>query len=387
MLNAVHRVAPLTLLCASFASAAPLIDLGVEGAAAIPLDNAASTFGAGGSGAARVQLQLAGPLRVQAGAGFLSVGAREAGAASGNALWGGAGARLKLLEGARDSLWGFLWVDAQADVVGTGPDVRFGYELGVGAQLEPAWPLGVGPFVRFMHIVDAPGPASADAFIFSAGLSVTLGSFPSTRPPPPLDTTHDGDGDGVPDERDQCRDEAETINGFQDTDGCPDAVPIETTTKIAIKQAANTDRDGDGFVDERDRCPEDAEVFNGVEDDDGCGDPGEALVTLTATALELRQPLKLERLKGAWRPARTALPMLSAAAVVLSLHPEFRLVRIEARAERQATREAAIDVSLKRAEGVRRALVELGLDANRLEAVAVPEPALAKDRVELFLVR
>jgi hypothetical protein len=33
----------------------------------------------------------------------------------------------------------------------------------------------------------------------------------------------DNDGDTVPDEKDECIDEAEDINDFEDEDGCPDA--------------------------------------------------------------------------------------------------------------------------------------------------------------------
>ena len=42
----------------------------------------------------------------------------------------------------------------------------------------------------------------------------------------------DADGDGIPDELDQCPNEAEDVDGFQDDDGCPDL-----------------DNDGDGISD------------------------------------------------------------------------------------------------------------------------------------------
>jgi hypothetical protein len=35
----------------------------------------------------------------------------------------------------------------------------------------------------------------------------------------------DRDGDGVPDDVDKCPDEPETLNGYQDEDGCPDHLP------------------------------------------------------------------------------------------------------------------------------------------------------------------
>ena len=72
---------------------------------------------------------------------------------------------------------------------------------------------------------------------------------------PPTDT----DKDGIPDSSDSCPTQAETVNGFQDTDGCPDVVPP-------------TDTDGDGISDSTDKCPTQAETVNGFQDTDGCPD-------------------------------------------------------------------------------------------------------------------
>lgn len=65
----------------------------------------------------------------------------------------------------------------------------------------------------------------------------------------------DNDKDGIPDTRDKCPDLAEDFDGFQDDDGCPDL-----------------DNDGDGIPDIRDKCPNEPEDFDGVQDDDGCPD-------------------------------------------------------------------------------------------------------------------
>src|SRR3970040_1144254 len=69
----------------------------------------------------------------------------------------------------------------------------------------------------------------------------------------------DTDGDGIPDSSDSCPTDPETINGFQDTDGCPDVVPP-------------TDTDGDGIPDSSDSCPTQDETVNGFQDIDGCPD-------------------------------------------------------------------------------------------------------------------
>jgi len=66
----------------------------------------------------------------------------------------------------------------------------------------------------------------------------------------------DADGDGIPDDVDQCPTDPEDMDGFQDEDGCPDF-----------------DNDGDGVLDADDGCPMDAEDIDGFEDEDGCPDP------------------------------------------------------------------------------------------------------------------
>jgi plastocyanin len=76
----------------------------------------------------------------------------------------------------------------------------------------------------------------------------------------------DTDGDGIPDSLDSCPTDPETVNGFQDTDGCPDVVPPPTDT------------DGDGIPDSLDSCPTQAETLNGYQDTDGCPDTNPATI-------------------------------------------------------------------------------------------------------------
>ena len=76
---------------------------------------------------------------------------------------------------------------------------------------------------------------------------------PDTAPTIATDT----DGDGIADTADSCPTSKETVNGYQDSDGCPDTVP---------------DTDGDGIVDTQDLCPTEKETVNGYEDTDGCPD-------------------------------------------------------------------------------------------------------------------
>ena len=65
----------------------------------------------------------------------------------------------------------------------------------------------------------------------------------------------DNDSDAIPDMQDQCPDLPEDIDGFEDSDGCPDL-----------------DNDQDGVPDVNDRCPNEPEDFDGEQDEDGCPD-------------------------------------------------------------------------------------------------------------------
>ena len=97
----------------------------------------------------------------------------------------------------------------------------------------------------------------------------------------------DNDKDGIPDLRDKCPDKAEDFDRYQDADGCPeldndgDGVPDKSDNCPMDKGPAKTkgcpanmlDDDGDGIPDARDKCPKQAEDKDGFEDGDGCPDP------------------------------------------------------------------------------------------------------------------
>jgi outer membrane protein OmpA-like peptidoglycan-associated protein len=105
----------------------------------------------------------------------------------------------------------------------------------------------------------------------------------------------DNDQDGVSDRADSCPDVAEDLDGFEDSDGCPDLdndgdgvpdeqdrcpnqgavgdVPVgaDGCPPVDIDTALDTDKDG--VVDTADLCPNSAEDRDGFEDEDGCPDP------------------------------------------------------------------------------------------------------------------
>ncbi len=98
----------------------------------------------------------------------------------------------------------------------------------------------------------------------------------------------DTDGDGIVDRHDRCPDDPEDLDGFQDTDGCPDldndqdGIPDRYDMEPDLREdydgfedadgAPDLDNDGDGVPDLEDLCPDEPEDFDGHHDDDGCPD-------------------------------------------------------------------------------------------------------------------
>ncbi len=100
----------------------------------------------------------------------------------------------------------------------------------------------------------------------------------------------DNDDDRIPDSSDKCPSQAEDLDGHADLDGCPDgdndedgvaderdACPKEKETKNDFKDddgcPDEVDVDLDGVPDARDGCPNEAEDTDGFKDEDGCPDP------------------------------------------------------------------------------------------------------------------
>ena len=176
-------------------------------------------------------------------------------------------------------------------VAGVSARYALGKDVSVvgGTQFGITQALGNAP-VQFMaslqwapHVHDADGDGIPDEVDECPELAEDKDGFEDSDGCP----DPDNDDDGVPDSSDRCPTEKEDLDGFQDDDGCPDpdndkdgvldvddACPNEPGPTTAD---ANTrgcpDRDGDGIIDKLDKCPDVAENKNGVEDDDGCPEP------------------------------------------------------------------------------------------------------------------
>lgn len=131
-------------------------------------------------------------------------------------------------------------------------------------DLERIFPSGVGDItftsrmlpqltLTFNHDTKGIFTATYDGLATNDIVYAQYSGLASNAPPPP-----DTDGDGFADNVDGCINQAETVNGFQDEDGCPDSIPPDT--------------DGDGVEDALDDCPAELETQNGFQDSDGCPD-------------------------------------------------------------------------------------------------------------------
>ena len=162
--------------------------------------------------------------------------------------------------------------------------------------------------------------------------------------PLPLDT----DGDGIIDGEDDCPKEP----GMKAYKGCPD-------------------RDGDGFIDSVDKCPDEPETVNNFKDDDGCPDQGKTIVKLTKERIEILDKIYFATARDVIKPRSFGL--LDQIATILKTHPELTKVRIDGHTDSDGTDATNLDLSQRRANSVRRALLERGVAEGRLEAVGYGE--------------
>jgi outer membrane protein OmpA-like peptidoglycan-associated protein len=192
----------------------------------------------------------------------------------------------------------------------------------------------------FLAIVPLAGCAPAAGGVASRGDPAPLSSpaaVASFSPRP-----DDRDGDGIPDVRDRCPDEAEDCDGFEDDDGCPDL-----------------DDDGDSIADTCDKCPR----VPGVPPD-GC--PGRR-IRIQAETIRIVQYLHFG--KNSDVLLRESLPIVDEAAAVMKATPDIEQIEAVGHASLEETGVEAL--SERRAKRARDALLARGVEARRVVARGV----------------
>lgn len=178
----------------------------------------------------------------------------------------------------------------------------------------------------------------------------------------PLDT----DADGVVDSEDHCpREPGVAPSGCPDLDKDKDGVelPCDRCPDEAGQQPDGCpvrDTDGDGILDDVDRCPKEPETVNGYEDADGCPDevPKE-VEQFTGTIEGIQFQLGSAKIRAA------SSSILGKAAAVLNKYPSIR-IRISGHTSSEGDPDFNQQLSLDRANAVRDWLVNAGVDAERI---------------------
>ncbi|WP_438041230.1 OmpA family protein [Sorangium sp. So ce128] len=156
-------------------------------------------------------------------------------------------------------------------------------------------------------------------------------------PPPP-----DRDGDGVIDAEDACPDIPGIRTSDPATNGCPG------------------DRDGDTVRDDKDACPDE----KGKPDQDPAKNGCPVAVRMTETEIVILQQVQFDTGKATIK--KVSDPLLDEVAGVLKEHPEITKIEVQGHTDPRGGRAYNIKLSQARAESVMKALVQRGIEAERL---------------------
>lgn len=193
----------------------------------------------------------------------------------------------------------------------------------------------------------------------------------------------DKDGDGIPDDKDKCPNEPEDRDNYQDDDGCPDL-----------------DNDGDGIPDTTDKCPSTAEDKDLFEDEDGCPEPDNdqdgvldekddcpnqpgpvenkgcpkkySLVQVTKDRIEIKKQINFAT-GSAKIVGKVSQDILSEVSQALRDNPQIKKVRVEGHTDSVGDDVKNMKLSQARADSVKAALIKLGVDPLRMDAVGFGE--------------
>ena len=189
----------------------------------------------------------------------------------------------------------------------------------------------------------------------------------------------DNDGDGIPDALDKCPNDPEDKDGFEDEDGCPDLdndkdgipdkldkCPNEPEDKDGFQDedgCPDPDNDGDGIPDAIDKCPNEPETFNHYKDEDGCPDEIPAEVKKFTGVIE---GIHFKTASAEILPGSFAI--LDRALKVLQDYPDVNL-EISGHTDSKGKAGYNLNLSQNRANSVKLYFVSRGIAATRLVSV------------------
>lgn len=188
----------------------------------------------------------------------------------------------------------------------------------------------------------------------------------------------DNDNDFVIDLRDGCPLVPEDLDGWEDEDGCPDPDNDGDGVADSIDQCPmepgsserqgcpDQDADGDGIADANDLCADEPETVNGYLDTDGCPDTPPQSVTVTQTQVEIKETIQFETGSATLKTSSNAI--LNDVVQVLTDVPTMQL-RIEGHTDSEGPDATNLQLSQERAFSVKAYLESRGIDRDRLQAV------------------
>lgn len=170
------------------------------------------------------------------------------------------------------------------------------------------------------------------------------------KPPDPDDgcpAPKDRDGDGIPDDVDKCPDQPEDKDGIMDDDGCPEK-----------------DADNDGIPDTEDACPLIPGVKNADPKKNGCKEEHKKIIE-TASGIQLLEPIQFDTGKASIKKA--SYPILDEVVDVLKSRPDVRM-GVYGHTDSRGAAEMNRRLSKDRARAVVNYLGAHGIAASRLES-------------------
>ncbi|MEM7158833.1 MAG: OmpA family protein [Myxococcota bacterium] len=268
---------------------------------------------------------------------------------------------------------GALGIRSNPEVI-LGTDVDATFHLGIGAKAYINRQIAVRLDLRdtITPRTGVSGGATNNLGVL-LGVSFTLGrkkdvdAQPEPEPEPPPLTPSDRDSDGFSDAEDKCPDlpgvapdgcplpDDRDNDGFVDTeDACPDEPGIEPAG------CPDPDPDGDGIEGDDDKCPDKPETVNKFEDDDGCPDEvPDDLQSFGGTLDGINFEL------GKARLTKDSLPVLDKAVEVMLKYEHLR-VEASGHTDNSGNRDRNMKLSQQRADAVRQYLVDHGVSAERI---------------------